>query len=200
MKLYYSPGACSLAAHILLHELNLPHTLEAVNLQKKTYSGGDFNKVNPKSYVPTLGLDNGEILTENVAILEYLADQKPEAGLLPKPGTLQRYRGVEWLAFISTELHKGFGPIFHKAADMEAAKQKLAQRFTTVEQALKKGPYLMGEQFSAPDAYLFVMTTWASQLGLDMKNHPQMLAFAERVGARKGVQAALAAEKKTPKS
>ncbi|WP_437684065.1 glutathione transferase GstA [Sorangium sp. So ce131] len=199
MKLYFSPGACSLSPHITLREAGLEFDLEQVHLgTKKTKTGADFTQINPKGYVPALELDSGEVLTEGPAIVQYIADQRPESGLAPPAGTLQRYRLQEWLNFISTELHKQFGPLFGpktEAQQKDAARATIGRRFDFVAQRLEGNSYLMGEQFTVADAYLFTVLTWTNFAGIDLSRWPALARFAERVGARPAVQAALKAEK-----
>jgi oligopeptidase B len=199
MKLYYSPGACSLASHIALRELGLPFEAIAVDLRKKTtQSGADFNAVNPKGYVPVLELDSGAILTEGTAILQYLADQRPAAGLAPANGTLERYRLQEWLGFINSEIHKSFGPLFDPTAPdavKDAARQRIARRLGYTEQALAGRDYLLGAQFSVADAYLYTVLNWTGFAAIDLGQWPGLKAYHARVAARPAVQAAQAAEK-----
>ncbi len=197
MKLYYSPGACSLSTHIILREAGYPFDLEKVDLAtKKTASGADFLKVNPKGYVPALVLDDGRTLTENIAIDEYLADQRKDSGLAPAAGTFERYKLVEWLAFISTELHKQFGALFKPDYPEEAkTKQKelLAKRFEYVAGQLQNKQYLTGE-FSVADAYLYVMLRWAAKMKIDLSRWPALDTYEKRMSARPQVEAALKAE------
>ncbi|AUX43421.1 glutathione S-transferase [Sorangium cellulosum] len=199
MKLYFSPGACSLSPHIALREAGLEFDLEQVHLgTKKTKTGTDFTQINPKGYVPALELDTGEVLTEGPAIVQYIADQRPESGLAPPAGTLQRYRLQEWLNFISTELHKQFSPLFGPKTEeqqKDAARAYIGRRFDHVAQRLESNSYLMGEQFTVADAYLFTVLTWTNFAGIDLGRWPALARFAERVGARPAVQAALQAEK-----
>jgi glutathione S-transferase len=197
MKLYYAQGACSLAPHIALLEAGQTFDLEGVNLRSKQYKGGDFTKVNPKGYVPTLQLDDGQVLTEVQVILQYVADKKPEANLLPKPGTMERYRALEWLNFIATELHKGFAPLFNDKMPDEAKqffKDKLGQRYDFLTQRLEGQQFLLGAQFSVADAYLFTVSSWAGHVGVDLGKYAPLKAYLERVGARPAVQKALKAE------
>ena len=198
MKLYYSPGACSLAPHIILREAGLPFDLVQVDLQaKKTKDGGDFTKVNPKGQVPTLQLDDGQVLTENAVIDQYLADQKPDSGLLAQSG-LERFRGLEWLVFVSTELHKTFSPLFRPTTPDEyktITRENIAKKFDYVEQRLADGrQYLMGDRFTAPDAYLFTVLRWAKAIKIDMSPWPKLDAYRDRVAARPQVQETLKAE------
>jgi glutathione S-transferase len=197
MKLYYSPGACSLAPHIILREAGYQFDLEKVDLAKKVTAGGaDYTKVNPKGYVPALTLDDGHVLTENIAIDEYLVDHKAESGLAPKPGTLEHYRFIEWLAFISTEIHKQFGPLFKPgtpAATQQAQKELLAKRFDYLVEQMTGKQYLMGD-FTAADAYLFTVLNWTGHLKIDMSPWPLLQTYMTRVAARPQVQAALKAE------
>lgn len=199
MKLYFSPGACSLSPHIVLREAELSSELEQVDLKtKKTKAGADFTGITPKGQVPALVLDDGQLLTEGPAIVQYLADRAPRSGLAPQAGTLERYRVQEWLNFISTELHKSFGPLFNAATPEDykpVAKDTIAKRFAFVDQHLAKGgPYLLGAQFSVADAYLFVMTFWANYLKIDLGQWPNLKSYAERVAARPHVQQALKEE------
>lgn len=198
MKLFLSPFACSLASHIALREAGIDFEPVKVDIRgKKTASGGDYFAVNPKGYVPALQLDNGEVLTENVAVLQYIADRKPEKNLAPAAGTPERYRLVEWLAFINSEVHKNFAPLFYPAAvegHKQFAKDTLAKRFDYLQGALASKQYLMGDQFTVADAYLFTTLNWTGRLGIDLGKWPALKAYAERVGARPHVGAALGAE------
>jgi glutathione S-transferase len=198
LKLYYSPGACSLSPHIALREAGLDFTLEKTDLRsKQTASGGDIRKDNPKGMVPVLVLDNGEVLTEGPAIVQYIADQKPESGLAPKLGTIARYHLMEWLNFITSELHKNYSPLFNPNAPEEYTKlvhTALAARYTYVDEKLAGKPYLMGDQFTVADAYLFTVTNWARIVKVDLTPYANVLAFQERVRARPKVQEALKAE------
>ena len=198
MKLYFAPGACSLSPHIVLHEAALSFEIEQVNLgSKKTKSGGDFREINPKGYVPALQLDDGEVLTEGPAIVQYVADRKPESSLAPAAGTLARYRLQEWLNYISTELHKQFSPLFNPkiAADYkEMVKERLASRFDYLVQQLAGKQFLTGEQFTVADAYLFTVLSWTDYVKVDLERWPQLKEYQARVAARPAVQAALKAE------
>jgi glutathione S-transferase len=198
MKLFYSPGACSLAPHIVAREAGLRLDLERVDLGSgKTEGGATFADLNPKGYVPALSLDNGEVLTEVSALVQYLGDQAVQTGLVPAAGTIERYRLLEWLGFIATEIHKGFGPLWNPQAPeamKTIAKNNLAKRFAYIDQRLAGGPYLTGDRFTVADAYLFTVTNWTNYHGIDLKPYPNLKAYMERVGARPRVRDALAAE------
>jgi glutathione S-transferase len=198
MKLYYSPGACSLAPHIVARELGLAFTLQRVDLKsKRTEAGDDFLGINPKGYVPTLQLDDGTVLTEGPAILQYLADRKPEAQLAPANGTMDRYRLQEWLGYINSELHKSYSPLFRDDTPSATREDRLAylrRRYALIEQTLAKQSGLLGETFSVADAYLYTVTRWAEFVHLDLSGFPALLAFQRRVAARPAVEAALSAE------
>jgi glutathione S-transferase len=198
MKLYYSPGACSLAPHIVASEAGLALQFEKVDLRtKKTETGADFGAINPKGYVPALLLDDGELLTEGVAVSQYLADRKPESGLAPAAGSLARYRLQEMLTYVSSELHKNYGPLFNPASAPELRAEKVAalqKRYALIEKQLQGRSYLFGEHFTAADAYLFVVTSWAPKLKVDLSAFPNLTAFQARVAARPAVQTALRAE------
>ncbi|MBV8032904.1 MAG: glutathione transferase GstA [Betaproteobacteria bacterium] len=198
MKLYYGPGACSLSPHIVLRELGLPFEMKKVNTKDKTIEGGgDYWKVNGRGYVPALELDNGEVLTEGPAIVQYLADQKPEAGLLPKAGSFERYRVQEWLNFITSEIHKSFSPLFRPNTPDEyktISKENLAKRFDWLNEQLKGKDYLTGKSFTVADAYLFVVLGWTKPLAIDLSRWPNLAAFHARVAARPKVKEAMVAE------
>ena len=198
MKLYYAPGACSLAPHIAAREAGLALELEKVDLAgRKTATGADYLSINPKGYVPAMRLDDGSVLTEAAAVLQYVGERAPASGLLPAAGSPERYRVIEWLAFISSELHKGFAPLWYPKASDEAkrgAKEQLARRFPVVEKALEKGDYLVGNRFTLADAYLFTVANWAGMTGVDLAAFPRLEAFLKRVAARPKVQEALKAE------
>jgi glutathione S-transferase len=198
MKLYFSPGACSLSPHIVLHESGLPFTTERVDLKThKTESGADFYQVNPSGYVPALVLDSGDTLTEGPAIVQWIADQVPDKKLAPANGTMERVRLQEWLNFISTELHKSHSPLFNPAAPDEwktFMRELLARRFATVAQKLEGRDYLLGSDFSVADAYLFVVLSWGKWVKVDTTPWPVLVAYQARIAARPGVQAALKAE------
>ena len=198
MKLYYAPGACSLSPHIILRESGLAHSIEKVDLKaRKTDSGADFSALNPKGYVPTLQLDDGSVITEGPVIVQYIADQKPESGLVPKAGTRERYKVQEWLNFISTELHKQYSPLFNPAFDAATKKffaDKLGGRYTWLNAHLAKNAYLMGDAFCVADAYLFTVLNWAPRVGIDLSQWPNVSASQARVAARPKVQEAMRAE------
>lgn len=195
MKLYYSPGACSLAPHIVAEELGAKVDYVKVDgAAKKTQDGGDFWKVNPKGYVPALGLDNGEVLTEGPVISQYLADQKPEARLVPAAGSMERYRLQEMLGYINSELHKTYSPLFDKTTPQETRDNRLAylkKRYALIEQKLDGHDFLFGDRFTVADAYLFVVTNWANYVKLDLSDFPKLQAFQKRVAARPAVQKAM---------
>ena len=198
MKLYYSPGACSLSPHIVATEAGIPVELEKVNLaEHKTESGQDFMKINPKGYVPALRLDDGSVLTEGPAIVQYLADQNPASGLAPKAGTIERYRLQEWLTFIGTELHKSFGALFNKASSDEAkntAKTNINKRLTYINDQLANRQFLLGSNFTVADAYAFTIINWTNFVGIDLKAYPNVAAYQARVGGRPKVYETLKAE------
>jgi glutathione S-transferase len=199
MKLYYSPGACSLAPHILLREIGADFTLEKVDIRaKKTAAGADFLAINPKGYIPALQLEDGEVLTEGVVLQQYIADLKPEAKLAPARGTRERLRLEELLVYISTEVHKNFSPLFGPTtpdAYKTISKEKIALRLDLLERQLSDGrDFLTGENFTVADAYLFAVANWARPTGIELSRWPHIAAFVARVAARPHVQAALQAE------
>jgi len=198
MKLYYSPAACSLSPHIVAAEAGIPIELEKVDLAShKTEGGQDYMAINPKGYVPALRLDDGSVLTEGPAIVQYLADQKPASGLAPGAGTIDRYRLQEWLTFIGTELHKNFGTLFNKAAGDDAkqlAKGNIAKRLGYVNDQLASRQFLLGGNFTVADAYAFTIVNWTNFVGIDLKPYPNIVAYMARVGARPKVQETLKAE------
>lgn len=199
LKLYYTPGACSLSPHIALREAGLPFDLVRVDLaSKKLADGGDFLAVNPKGYVPALGLDDGQVVTEGAIVVQYIADLKPESKLAPKAGTLARVRLQEWLHFIATELHKGFGPLFHPKSTPElkqALRQRLDARFQILANALEGKEYLAGETFSVADGYAYYTLRNLRRLdAAALEQSAPLKAFFERVEARPAVRAALQAE------
>jgi len=196
MKLYYSPGACSLSPHIVLREAGLAFELVLASTRThKLQDGSDYYGINPLGYVPLLELDDGTRLREGPAIVQYIADQVPTRNLAPANGTLPRYRLQEWLTFIGTELHKAFTPLFHPAMPEEGKKiyrDKIAERFKWVDQQLEGKKSLMGDTFSVADAYLFTVSGWALPMKIDLP--PSVVAFRERVAARPAVQEAMKAE------
>jgi glutathione S-transferase len=196
MKLYFSPGACSLAPHIVARELGIDVELDKVK-DKKTSSGEDFWAINPKGYVPTLKLDDGEILTEGPVITQYLADSKPGSDLAPPNGTMARLRLQELLGYINSEIHKTFSPLFSQGTPAETRKDReeyLKKRFAYLDQQLEKGPFLTGEKFTIADAYLFTVTNWAGFVKLDISDFKNLAAFQQRVAARPAVKEAMKAE------
>jgi glutathione S-transferase len=198
MKLYFSPGACSLSPHIVLREAGQNFDLVQVDLrEKKTKDGSDFTKINPKGQVPVLATNDGDTLTEGPVILQYVGDQAPGSKLVPLAGSKERYQVLEWLNFITSELHKSFGPMFRPTtpdAYKQIARDGVSGRFKWINEKLAGRSYLMGDTFTAPDAYLYVMTRWAKRLGMDLDQWPNLKAFSERVEARPKVQEALKAE------
>jgi glutathione S-transferase len=201
MRLFYAPGACSLSPHIVALEAGIKLAFEKVDLKtKKTADGSDYLTINPKGAVPALQLDDGEILTEGPAIVQYLAEQRPQAGLVPAAGTMAHYRLLEILGFINSEIHKGYSPLFNPAISAADRSEKIAylqKRYGFIEAQLKKHPYLLGDQFSVADAYLFTVTNWATPLKVDLSRFPKVLDFQKRIGARPAVQAAMKAEGST---
>ncbi len=198
MKLYYSPGACSLSPHIVMYEAGLP--FEAIMAPTKTHKlpdGSDYYQVNPLGYVPFLTLDDGRTLHEGPAIVQYIADQVPGKSLAPAAGTFERYKLQEWLTFIGTELHKGFSPLFTPNMPEEAktmAKARLVSRLQWVDGELAGKQYLMGDQFTVADAYLFVVSNWGQHVGVDVAPFANLVAYRARVGSRPAVIAAMKAE------
>lgn len=198
MKLYYSRGACSLAVHIALYEIAASFETEKVDSKTKLMaSGGDFRTINPNGYVPVLALDNGELLTEAATVLQYVADQKPGSGLAPPAGTMPRYRLMEWLTFISSELHKGYSPLFSPNTPEEyktTARDRLAQRLGYVDGKLAGRQYLLGDQFTIADAYLFVVVNWSRAVSVNLTAFQNLQQFQERVAKRPATQSAMRAE------
>ncbi len=199
MKLYYKPGACSLASHIVLREIGAEFAIEAVDTDAgRTETGADYSAINKKGYVPALRMDDGEILTEGPAILQYLADSTPEAKLTPKVGTSERARMMELLTFVSSELHKAFGPLFRSdASDAQQADARtlVAKKFDVVEDHLADGrATVVPGQFTIADAYLFVVANWANFTGIDLSNWTRLHAYVANIGQRPSVQAALKSE------
>jgi glutathione S-transferase len=198
MKLYYSPGACSLSPHIALLEAGLPYDLVKVDLRtKKLENGDDFLKVNPKGQVPVLALDSGELVTEGPVIIQMIADKAAGKNLAPARDSAERYKLLEWLNFITTELHKSFGPMFSPVLADEAKaffKDRVMGKFRYVESQLAGRDYLMGSHFTVADGYLFTMLSWADRMKFDLSDMPNLLAYKARVGARPKVQEALTKE------
>ncbi|UWR99488.1 glutathione transferase GstA [Phaeobacter inhibens] len=199
MKLYYKPGACPLASHIALQETGRPFEIEAVDTAAgRTEGGADYLAINPKGYVPALRLEDGSILTEGPAILQYIADSHSEAGLAPATGTFARARMQEQLNWIGTELHKAFGPLFREGtseAGQDEARVAVAGKFDLIETQLEDGrEWLVADQFSVADAYLFVVSNWANFTGIDLARWPYLAAFVSRTAARQSAQAAMRAE------
>ena len=199
MKLYYAPGACSLSPHIVLREAGLKFDLERVDLAAKKLkeSGADYLQINPKGQVPVLQLDGGDKLTEGPAIVQYIADQKPESGLAPPNGTMPRYHVQEWLNFVTSDLHKVFAPLFRATTPEEfvkITKETLANKFAYLDQHLAKNQYLMGDKFTVADAYLVTLLNWLRPAGFDIAQWPRLKAYRGRLRERPSVRAALDAE------
>lgn len=198
MKLYYFPGACSLSPHIVMLEAGLPFTLEKIDFKtKKTEKGTDFLTVNSKGAVPALELDDGRVLTEGSAIVQYLADQKPESGLAPRAGSFERYQLMEILNYIASEVHKGFSPLFNPALAADgktAALANLAKKFDWLSGYLDGKTFLMGNTFTVADAYLFTVLNWSKRVGVDLGKWPALSAYHARIAQRPKVQEAFKAE------
>lgn len=198
MKLYYSPGACSLAPHIVLNELGQPYDLEKVDLAaKKTETGADFTAINGKGQVPTLDLGKGEFLTEVATILQYLSDKAQNAKLLPAFGSMERYRAMETLNYVASELHKGIGGLFNPAMPEEGKKAIIARvqrNLGWLDKQLASKPYLLGENYSVADAYAFTVLSWTNFVNIDLSPYAHIVAYLDRVGQRPAVQAALKKE------
>jgi len=198
MKLYYSPGACSLSPHIALLEAGLPYDLVKVDLKAKTLENGDdYLKVNPKGQVPALALDSGELVTEGPVIVQMIADQAASTNLAPARDTAERYKLLEWLNFLTSEVHKSFGPMFSPvlADDAKAFfKDRVMGKFKYIDGALAGHDYLMGKQFTVADGYLFTMLTWADRMKFDLSGMPNLVAYRDRVAARPKVKEALTKE------
>ncbi|KIZ47693.1 MULTISPECIES: glutathione transferase GstA [Rhodopseudomonas] len=198
MKLYYSPGACSLSPHIALLEAGLPYELVKVDVRaKKLENGDDYLKINPKGQVPALGLDSGEVMTEGPVIVQVIADQAAASKLAPAQGSPERYRLQEWLNFITTELHKGFSPLFNPAIPDEVKtvfRDRIMGKFKYLDEQLAGHDYLMGQQFTVADGYLFTILRWADAMKIDISALPTLTAYKTRIAARPKVQEALAKE------
>lgn len=188
MKLFYSPGACSMASHMILNELGVKFTPEKVDLAAKKYSGGDYKQINPNGYVPAVQMEDGTVLAEGAAILQYLGDQKPEKNLIPKAGTNERYKCVSWLTFVSSEVHKTLSLLWSDKTPADFKnylKESLYRRLDFVEKHFKAGnSFLMGNQYMVPDAYLFTVLGWSDHLKVDLSKYPSILGFMERVKTR----------------
>lgn len=198
MKLYFSPGACSLSPHIALREAGIPVELVKVDLKtKQTANGENYLQINPKGYVPALVLDSGEVLTEGPAIVQYIADQKPETKLAPVAGTIERVRLQEWLNYITSELHKSFSGLFNPQAPTEwktMVRDMLGKRFGFIEAHLENRSYLLGDQFTVADGYLFTILLWTRAVEIDLKQWPILHKYFERIAGRAKVQEAFHAE------
>jgi len=198
MKLFYSPGACSLSPHIVAHEAGIDVELEKVDTKTHTFNGGsDYFKVNPKGYVPALEIKAGDILTEGPAIVQYLGDQKPQSGVVPPAGSAQRYRLQEMLGYINSEIHKSYSPLFNKATAEATANERreyLKKRYAYIEGILATQQFLVDNKFSAADAYLYTVTRWAPFVNVDLSGFPNLKEFQARVEARPAVQKALKEE------
>jgi glutathione S-transferase len=204
MKLYYSPGACSLSPHIVATEAGIPLELAKVDVQSKTVAReGDYWHVNPKGYVPALELDDGQVLTEGPAIVQYLADRAPESGLAPANGSFERVRLQEVLNYLTSEIHKSYSPLFRPDVLPAVREERLAyltKRYALIERQLEGRRYLIGDRFTVADAYLFTLTRWARAVKLDLSGFPNLEAFQKRVGSRKAVLEAMRAEGLIPDS
>jgi glutathione S-transferase len=198
MKLFYSPGTCALSPHIVAHEAGIELRLQKVDLKSKTVaSEGDYWAINPKGYVPALELENGELLTEGPAIVQYLADLKPEVHLAPSAGTLERYRLQEMLGYLNSEIHKTYSPLFRPTTPPEVRTERLEylrKRYELIDKRLEGRQYLFGDTFTVADAYLFTLTRWAATVKLDLSGFAHLQEFQARVAARPAVKAAMAAE------
>lgn len=198
MKLYYSPGACSLATHIVFKETNTPVTVVKTDIGAKTYEGGgNFLKVSPLGYVPALELDDGAILTEVPAIVQYIADKAAATAIAPANGTFARYQMQSWLNFVATELHRGFAPLWNAKLPEESkviVRDRLTTRFKHLDAHFASNAYLMGQAYTLPDAYAFNVLSWTKPLNVDLSAYPNLTAYMGRVAARPAVQAAMKAE------
>lgn len=204
MKLFYKAAACSLAPHIVMAELNMVYELETVDLKTKECASGDFRKINPNGSVPALKMESGEILTEGTVIMQYLADQMPEAKLMPKFGTLERYRCMEWLNFIATDLHKNYTPLFFAGMIVKNAEgnselkkfyiEQLKNKIAVAANRLGNNEFVLGSQFTVADAYLFTVLGWSKYVGVDYSSHANIVAFMNRVGERPAVIRAMKEE------
>ena len=199
MKLFYVPGVCSLSPHIALYESGLPFTADRVDRATKISKGGvDYKALNPKGYVPALQLDDGQLLTEGTAIVQYIADQVPAKKLAPANGTLERYRLQEWLNYIATEIHKGTSPLFNPKFPEDlrkAAKDRLVDRYAYVNKQLAGKTFLMGDTFTVADCYLYTIWTWLPRVNVELTDMPNLTSYMQRLGERPAFKAALEAEK-----
>jgi glutathione S-transferase len=197
VNLFYSPGACALASQIALREAGLKFELVKVDLKAKEYAGGDYKKVNPKGYIPALQLPNGDLMTEGAVILQWIADQAPDKNLIPKFGTQDRYKAMEWLNYIATELHKGMGILFQPTLNDEAkqgVRDRLQLRLAVLDNHLQKTPYMLGENFTVVDAYAYNILRWSGIVNVDLSNHKALQSFMAKMAERPTVQEAVAAE------
>lgn len=197
MRLFYSPGSCAMASHIALNETGLKFTTEAVDLRTHTFSGGDYRKINPKGYVPALELDNGDKLTESAVVLQYIADQKPEANLIPKAGTIERYHCMEWLNFLATEIHKGFGPLWSPNSPQETKKSaidRLNLRLDYLNSHLQNNKFITGNQFTVADCYLFTLLSWCDFHKMDITKYNAIGDYRKRISDRPSVMKTLKEE------
>ena len=199
MKLYFSPGACSLHPQVALREAGLPFELVRVDLRshKVARDGSDFYAINPKGYVPLLELDDGTRLTEGAVIVQYVADRNPSAKLLPPPGTMERLHVQEWLHFLGTEVHKQFSPMFNPQlpdTEREVQRKKIAGRFDFIVKELGEHPFLTGDTFTVADGYLYNLLRWTEHMGIDLRRWPTLQAYFARIDARPTVKAAVEAE------
>lgn len=198
MKLYYAPGTCALAAHIIARETNTPITLVKTDIRSKTYEGGgDFTKINPLGYVPALQLDNGTILTEGPAVLQYIADKSGSQTVSPAAGSDDYYRMLGWLGFVSSEMHGPFGTLFNPNMPdgaKELAKTRIASRLKVLDEHLASNEYLVGKKFTLPDAYAFAVLGWAPMMKIDLSGYPNVQAYAARISARPAVKTAMSEE------
>lgn len=204
VKLYYAPGTCALAPHIALAEAGIQYTLEKTDIRAKTYSGGDFRKVNPKGSVPVIENNSGEILTENAVILQYIGDLKPDSGLVPKVGTWERVRMQETLNFITTEIHKSYGVLFGAERMVQnpeglaqlksATRETISAKYGILSDRMAKQDFAFGPKFTAADCYLYTVTRWAGFLEVDLSRHVWLPGYLKRIADRASVQKALAEE------
>ncbi len=199
LKLYFAPGACSLSPHIVLREAGLDFELDKVDLRSKhTASGADYAVINPKGYVPALGLEDGQVLTEGTVIVQYLADLAPDKRLIPPAGTLERYRVQELLSYLAMEVHKSYSPLFDSSTtdDQRAhLRERILMRLAPLNERLAHQPFVMGDTFTVADAYLFTLLSWARWVNVDLAGLPHLVAYKDRVAERPAVHAALEAER-----